>query len=152
VRADIEVIGCASGVAYLAADLLLGTAAAFVERLHPQRFRNVSNRFREPMECGRTGIESRGQAFPPGIEQRVNRVRGAAADFLADPFNRRALPLAQERIGGELDVASGDTAGGRSIVKDRCGRFRHAQYNTVYVCALLFYGNDCDNDSYRHQC
>jgi len=132
-RADIKILLRPCGVAYLAAGLLLGASAAFVEGLHPERFCNVSNRFREPVKRRRARIEARGQALPPGIEQRIDGVGRAAADLLADPFNRRALTLAQERIGGELDIAASDAARGRAVARGRGSRFCHVRNYTAYI-------------------
>ena len=54
-------------------------ALAFFERLHPQRFGHVGDGFRQAVQGGGPGVESGGEGLPPGIEQRINGVGGAAA-------------------------------------------------------------------------
>ena len=104
-----------------AVELLLRPPAPFLEGLHPECFGDVGNRFGEPMQGGRPGIEARGEALPPGIEERIDGVGRAAADFLADLLNRRALALPQEGIRREFNIPAGDSAGGCTVAKSGRG-------------------------------
>lgn len=138
-RADLEVGLPLSGAARSAADLVLRAMAAFLEGLHPERFRDMSNGFGQAVEgCG-AGIEARGQTLPPRVQQRVDRVGRASTDFLADFFYGGALALAQECIGGEFDIASGDATGGRAVPRRGGGRFLHVVNDTVYTLMVLHY-------------
>ena len=94
---------------------LLRAPAAFFERLHPQGFGDMGHRFRQAVQSGGTCIKTRGKGFPPGIEQRVDGVGRAFADFGADLFDGGALTGTQQRVGGVADVALGDAAGQASV-------------------------------------
>ena len=90
-RADFEICLGRERTARLAAELLRGAPPALFERLHPERLGDVRDGFGEAVERRGTCVEARGEALPPGIQDRVNGVGRAAADFLADLLNRRAL-------------------------------------------------------------
>ena len=96
-----------------------GALAGLVERLQPEALGGVQHRFREAVQGGGSGVEAAGEAAPPGVEQRVDGVRGAAADRRADLLDRGALAVAQQLVGGAVDVGGGDAAGGDAA--DGCG-------------------------------
>ncbi len=110
VRAHFERLPVCGDCALSTALFERGAAAAFIERLHPKGFRDVGDGFREPMERRGAGVQTRGEAFPPGIQERINGVGGASPDFHADLVDRGTVALAQERIGGALDIARGNAA------------------------------------------
>jgi hypothetical protein len=112
--ADLEVLLLVGGEAFGGFQFLLGSAAAFIERLHPQGFGDVGDGFGEAVQGGGAGIESRGETFPPGVEHWVDGVGGALADLGADLVDRGAFAGAQERVGGVADIALGDAAGRRA--------------------------------------
>jgi len=82
--------------------------ACFIEGLHPQSLRRQEYRFRESVQGGGAGVEPASEALPPGVEQRVDRVRGAAADRCADALDGGALAFTQKSIGGAVDVGGAD--------------------------------------------
>jgi hypothetical protein len=85
-----------------------GSPACFFEGLHPQAFRRQEHRFRESVQrCG-ASVEPAGEALPPGVEQRVDRVRGAAAQSRADALDGGALAFAQQGVGGAVYVGGGN--------------------------------------------
>ena len=116
-RADLEVLLNTRSASRLAMEFLLGTPAALVEGLHPEGFGDVGDGFGEPMQSGGAGIQARGEALPPGVKQGIDGVGRAAADFLADFFDRRALTRTQQRVGGEFYVAGRDAAGGCAVAR-----------------------------------
>ncbi|MCJ7451572.1 MAG: hypothetical protein MUO39_03740 [Steroidobacteraceae bacterium] len=99
-----------------------GAFACLFERLQPQAFGREQHRFRESVQGGGSGVEASGEATPPGVEQRVYRVRGAAANLRSDLLDGGALALAQQGVRGTVDVTGsyaalggggGDAAGKR---------------------------------------
>jgi hypothetical protein len=70
---------------------LVGAAAAFVEGLHPQGFGDVGDGFGEAVQGGGACVETCGEGFPPGVEERIDGVGGAAADFGTDLVDGGAL-------------------------------------------------------------
>lgn len=131
--AQVEVGFALGSASRGATEFLLGTSAAFFEGLHPERFGDVRDRFRQPVQGRRAGIEARGEPLPPGIEEWIDRVGGAAADPLADLLNRRALALAQAGIGSKLHIPPADTAGGCAIAGSGCGWLCHVLNSTAYI-------------------
>jgi hypothetical protein len=90
---------------------LIGPPTGLIQRLHPEGFCDVGNRLREAMQGGGTRLQSSGKVLPPDIEQRVDRIGGAAADFLADPLDGGTFAGAEQGIRGEFDVAGRNAAG-----------------------------------------
>jgi hypothetical protein len=130
VGADLETLfvggeGAGGGVLFLG-----GTAPAFVEGLYPQGFGGVSDRFWESVKCGGAGVQAGRKPLPPGIEQGVDGVRGAGAEFLADFLDGGALAGAQQGVGGALNVAGGDATRRLAIAVWTLGHFRSVAYNT----------------------
>ena len=113
--AQVEVGFALGSASRGAVKFLLRPPTAFLERLHPERFGDMGHRFWQPVQGRRAGIEACGEPLPPGIEERIDRVGGAAADPLADLLNRRALALAQACIGSKLHIPPADPAGGCAI-------------------------------------
>ena len=71
----------------------------------------MQHRFGESVQGGGSGVEAAGESAPPGVEQRVDGVRGAAADRRADLLDGGALAFAQQLVGGAVDVGDRDAAG-----------------------------------------
>jgi hypothetical protein len=67
VGADFEVGFGTEGAACVAAQFLFGTASSFIERLHPERFGDVRDGFRQAVQGGGAGIKPGGEALPPGV-------------------------------------------------------------------------------------
>ena len=147
--AQVEVGFALGGASHGAVKFLLRPPAAFLEGLHPECFGDVGDRFGQPTQGRRAGIEARGEPLPPGIEERIDGVGGAAADPLADLLNRRALALAQAGIGGKLHIPTADAAGGCAVAGCGCGWLGHVTNTTVYIRSILFYNCRRDKDSYR---
>ena len=78
--------------------LLRGTSSAFVERLHPEGFGDVGDGFGEAVQRGGSGVQAGGESLPPGIQQRVDGVGGAGAEFLADLFDGGAVAAFLARV------------------------------------------------------
>ena len=131
--AQVEVRFALGSASRGAVKFLLRPSAAFLERLHPERFGDVRDRFGQTMQGRRAGIEARGQPLPPGIEERIDGVGGAAADSLADLLNRRALALAQAGIGSKLHIPPADPAGGCAVAGCGGGWLCHVLNNTAYI-------------------
>jgi hypothetical protein len=93
--------------------LELGAAASLLERLQPQALGGMGDRFREAVQGGGAGVEAAGEAAPPLVEQRVDGVRGAATDVVADFLDGGTLARAEQSVGGAVDVGGSDAAGGR---------------------------------------
>jgi len=93
---------------------LLGAAAAFLERLHPQGLGDVGDSFWEAVQGGGAGVESGGEGSPPGVEHGVDGVGGAFADLGADLVDGGAFAGTEQGVGGVADVALGDAAGTRA--------------------------------------
>ncbi len=55
--------------------------ASVRERLQPETLDGVEHGFRETVQCGGAGVETACEAAPPFIEQRIDGVRGSAADL-----------------------------------------------------------------------
>src|SRR6202042_1615757 len=137
------------GAAGVAAEFSRGAPAAFIDGLHPEGLGDVGDGLGEAVQGGGAGVEARGEALPPGVEQRVDGVGGAAADFLADFFNRGTFAGAKQCVGGELDVAPGDAAARLAVAGRGWGRLRHVVHNTANVLQVVKHINTNDNDSYR---
>lgn len=135
VAAELEVLLLA--VECLAARLILGPrpATGLVEALQPESLGGVEHGFRKAVQGGGSGIEASGEAAPPGVEQRVDRIRAAAAYFPANLFDRRTLAFAEESVGGAVHVGGGDAATGRWCARGWVGgsRNRHVTNNTDNV-------------------
>ena len=84
--------------------ILLGAPAALIARLHSERFGDVCDGIGQTPQ-GRGPGELLAEALPPGIEQRVDGIRGAGADSGAEPLDVGPLAFAQQRVGRALDVA-----------------------------------------------
>ena len=85
----------------------------------------LSNLRGESVQGGRSGVEAGCESAPPGIEQRVDGVGGAAADGRADLLYRGALAFAQQLVGGAVDVGRVHGARGDAAeVSSRRRRFR----------------------------
>lgn len=132
-RADLESLfvggeGAGGGVL-----LLRSAAAAVVEGLHPEGLGGVGYGFGQSVEGGGSGIQASRQPFPPGIQERVDGVRGAGAEFLADLFDSGAFAGAQQSIGGTFDVAGGDAARSYAIGFKGLGHLMSVIHPTVNV-------------------
>ena len=107
----ITIERCSDGAA-----LELCAVPGLLERLKPEALGGVGDGFGEAVQGVGAGIEAAGEAPPPLVEQRVDGVRGAAADLRADLLDGGALAVAKQGVGGTVDVgrvhgAGGDAAG-----------------------------------------
>src|ERR1700690_3454705 len=84
------------------------------------------------MECRGAGIESSAKAFPPSIEQGVDRVWRPGAELGADSRDRGALAGMQQGIGSVFDIACRDAAPRRAGGLEGCRCFGHVTNNTQY--------------------
>jgi hypothetical protein len=61
---------------------LCGHATASVlDRLQPETLGGVEYGFREAVQRGGAGVETAGEAAPPGVQKWIDGVRAAAANF-----------------------------------------------------------------------
>lgn len=134
VRADLDGLfvggeGAGGGVL-----LLRSTSPALGEGLHPECFGGVGYGFGNAVQGGRTCIQARGESLPPGIQQRIDRVRGASTELIGDLFDRGAFAGGQQGAGCLFDVSDRDAARGLAIaVRSRGGHFRTVSINTLNI-------------------
>ena len=119
VALDHEVLTVALKRRPCRAALELCAAPGFLERLQPESFGGVGDGFGEAVQGGGAGVEATGEAAPPEIKQRVDGVRGAAADLGADLFDGGTLAVAKQGVGGAVDVGRVHGAGGRAATGGR---------------------------------
>ena len=114
-----EVLALAGEGLAAGAGFELGAAAGVVHALQPEGFGGVEHRLGGAVQGSEAGVQAAREATPPMVEQRVDGVRGTAADLETHLFDRGALTLAQQAVGGAIDIGGGDAAGGGG-----CGRGR----------------------------
>jgi len=148
VRADRKMLFVERECALGGVLFLGGAAAAFVERLHPERLGDVGDGFGEAVQGGGAGIQAGGEFLPPGVEHRVDGIGRAGAKFFADPFDGGALAVVKERIGRAFDVAGGDAARGAAIRFKGSGHLRSISFATYDVWCDRWSSIIDDNDSY----
>jgi hypothetical protein len=99
-------------------------AAAFVEGLHPEGFGGVSYGFGESMQGGGTCVQSGRESLSPSIQERVDGVGRAGAEFPADFFDGGAFAGTRQGVGGAFDVTGRDAAARRSEPVGSLGAYR----------------------------
>jgi hypothetical protein len=98
-RADLEGLFIGGESAGGGVLFLRGAAAAFVEGLHPEGFGGLGHALGQSVQGGGAGVQAGGESLPPGVEQRVDGVRGSGAKFLTDFFDGGAFAGTQQGVG-----------------------------------------------------
>jgi hypothetical protein len=95
VGADLEALLLFGRSAFFGLEFEIGATAAFVEGLHPEGFGDVGDGFGEAVQGSWSGVEAAAESLPPGVQEGVDGVRGAAAESLADSVDGGAFAGAE---------------------------------------------------------
>lgn len=126
------------------AQLLSRSVPTLIQGLQPQRLAHVRHGLRQSVQGGRTRIEAAGEARPPRIEHRPNRVGRATPDFGPNLLHRWALACAKQGVGRVADIALGHAAAA-AIGFGVVGHFRSVLFAAAHIFNTEVYIKTHDN-------